>query len=95
MQVFIFKRYHQIDFSDGSNVSELDGPVVKTSPSNPGVLVRSLVGEPRSHMPLGKTENRNSTVTNSIKTFKMVHIKKKKSLREIYNNALNFEASPE
>ena len=38
-----------------------------------------LAGELRSHMPPGqktKTENRNSIVTNSIKTLKMVHIKK-------------------
>ena len=41
--------------------------------------VQSLVGELRSHIPCGqraKTENRNNMITNSIKTFKMVHIKK-------------------
>ena len=46
----------------------------------PGACVRSLVGELRSHMPCGqktKKENRNDIVTNSIKTFKIVHIKKK------------------
>ena len=30
------------------------GPVVKTSPSNAGVWVRSLVGELRSNMPRGQ-----------------------------------------
>ena len=45
-----------------------------------GVQVRSLVGELRSHVPLGQeieTENRSNIVTHSIKTLKMVHIKKK------------------
>ena len=45
-----------------------------------GVQVQVLVRVLRAHMPGGqknKTENRNSIVTNSIKTFKMVHIKKK------------------
>ena len=32
----------------------LGSPVVKTSPSNAGVRVRSLVGELRSHVPLGQ-----------------------------------------
>ena len=43
------------------------------------VRVRSLVGGLGSHMPQGqntKTENRSNTVINSIKTLKMVHIKK-------------------
>lgn len=38
-----------------------------------------LVGERRSHMPCGqntKTQNRSNTVTHSIKTSKLVHIKK-------------------
>ena len=52
------------------------------------VWVQSLVGELRSHkppvQPKRKTkkpqtkQNRGNVVTNSIKTFKMVHIKKKK-----------------
>ena len=42
-----------------------------------GVRVRPLVRELRSHMPLGQ-KARNNTVTNSIKTLKMVHILKKK-----------------
>lgn len=44
-----------------------------------GVSVQSLVRELRSHMPHGqehKTWNRRSIVTNSIKTLKMLHIKK-------------------
>ena len=45
-----------------------------------GVRIRSLVGELRSHMPHSqkehKIQNKNNIVTNSIKTFKMVHIKK-------------------
>ena len=43
------------------------------------VGVQSLVGKLRSHMPLGqkiKAKNRSNGVTNSIKTFKMIHIKK-------------------
>ena len=42
--------------------------------------VQSLVGELRSHMPQGqktKTYSRSNIVTNSIKTLKIVHIKKK------------------
>ena len=42
------------------------------------VQVQSLVGELRSDMPCSqkiKTENRNNIVTNSIQTFKKVHIK--------------------
>jgi len=44
------------------------------------VQVPSLVGELRTHMHYGQktnTLNRSSIVTNSIKTLKMVHIKKK------------------
>ena len=55
------------------------GPVVKTLSSNAGVQVRSLVWELRSYMPHGqktKAENRSNIVTNSIKSFKMVHIQK-------------------
>ena len=46
-----------------------------------GVWVQSLVRKLRSHISLGqktKTWNRSSIVTNSRKTLKMVHIKKKK-----------------
>ena len=46
-----------------------------------GLQVQSLVGELRSHMPCGqkaKTLNRSNTVTNSIKTLKMVRMRKKK-----------------
>ena len=62
------------------------GPVVKTSPSNARMQVWSLTGEIRSHMPQGqkpKTYNRSNIVTNSIKTFKMVHIKKKKIFKKM------------
>ena len=44
-----------------------------------GTWVRSLVQELRSHMPHSQkteTENRSNVVTNSIKTLKLVHIKK-------------------
>ena len=47
--------------------------VVEISPSNAGVQVRSLVGELGSHVPLSqktKTWNRDSVVTNSVKTLK-------------------------
>ena len=43
-----------------------------------GVWVQSLVRELRHHMPHGQKQNRSNIVTNSIKTFKMSHIKKKK-----------------
>ena len=49
------------------------GPVVKTSQSSTGG-VGLIPG-------WDQTENRNNIVTNSIKTLKMVHIKKKKSLK--------------
>ena len=56
------------------------GPVVKTLLSNAGVIVPSLVRKLRSHLPLGQKtkdmKNRSNIVKNSIKTFKMVHIKK-------------------
>ena len=42
--------------------------------------VQPLVGKLGSHMPHGwktKTESRNNTITNPIKTLKMVHIQKK------------------
>ena len=45
-----------------------------------GVRFQSLVGKPESHMPRGqgtKPQNRGNVVTNSTKTLKMVHIKKK------------------
>ena len=63
------------------------GPVVKTSSSNAEVA-GSIPGQGlRFHMPHSqntKTENRSSIITSSIKTFKMIHIKKvfqKKSLK--------------
>ena len=55
------------------------GPVVKTLPSNAGVL--PLVEKLGAYMLCSqktKVQNRNNTVINSIKTLKMVHIKKKK-----------------
>ena len=45
-----------------------------------GMWVQSLARELRSHQPRGQkteTEKRNNTVMNSIKTLKMVYIKKK------------------
>ena len=62
--------------------------MLKTSLSNAGARVQSLVRELRSHMlhsQENKTENRNNMVTNSTKTFKMVHIKKKKSKKKKRN----------
>ena len=59
--------------------------VVKTSPSNAGV-VGSIPGWgariPRLVAKKTKTENSRNTVTNSVKTLKMVHIKKKKNLKK-------------
>ena len=54
-------------------------PVMKTSPSNEGGTGSTPGQELRSHMPHGqksKTQNRNTVVTHSIKTLKMIHIKK-------------------
>ena len=54
------------------------GPVVGTSPSNAGG-VGSIPGL-GAHLPHGQkneTSDKNSIVTSLIKTFKMVHIKKK------------------
>ena len=49
-----------------------------------------LIGELRSHRPQGKKtktlKKRRNTVTNSIKTFKMVHIQKKKILKKKKRN---------
>ena len=62
------------------------GPEVKTLPPTHGVWVWFLVGELRSHMTCGqktKSWNRNSTVTTSIKTLKMVHVKKKKIWKKV------------
>ena len=44
-----------------------------------GVWVQSLVRELRHHMPHDQNQNRINIVTNSIKTFKISHIKKKKN----------------
>ena len=41
-----------------------------------GLQVPSLVGELRSHMPRGQ-KKKIDKVTNSMKTLKMIHIKKK------------------
>ena len=61
------------------------GPEVKTSPSN-AWGTGSLVGKLRSHMPHGqktRTWDRSNIVTDSIKTLKMVPIKKKTLKKEI------------
>ena len=54
--------------------------MVKTLLSIAGVTVPALVRKLRSHLPQGQNtkdmKNRSNIVTNSIKTFKMVHIKK-------------------
>ena len=55
-------------------------PMVETSPSNAVGVVRSLAVELRSHISHGqknpKIKNRSNIVKNSIKTLKMIHIKK-------------------
>ena len=49
----------------------------------PGLPVRSLAGELRSHLPCSqKTKTWSNIERNSVKTLKMVHIKKKKVDRE-------------
>ena len=53
--------------------------MVKTSPSNQGVWVQAPVRELGSHMPRGqniKTQNRNNVVIKSVKTLKMIYVKK-------------------
>ena len=50
-----------------------------------GMRVQSLVGELRSHKPQGhKPKHKIEAIllTNSIKTLKMVHVKKKKKLKK-------------
>ena len=55
---------------------------LRLHPSGQGLQVRSLArGELRAYVPHSqkiKTQKRSSVVTNSVKTLKMVHIKKKK-----------------
>ena len=55
------------------------GPVVKASPPSAGHVVQSLVRQLRSHMPPGQKpkQKTNDIVTNSMKTLKVIHIKKK------------------
>ena len=55
-------------------------PVVKTSPSNTGGA-DSIPGRGAKipHASRPRNQNRSNIVTNSIKTLKMVHVKKKKS----------------
>ena len=55
--------------------------MVKTLLSNAGVKALSLVVEVRFHMPRGQKPKQETSnhVINSIKTFKMVPIKKKES----------------
>ena len=61
------------------------GPVVKTSPSNAGGAgLISSQGAKISHALQPKNQNvnnRSNGVTNSIKTLKTIHIKKKKTLK--------------
>ena len=58
---------------------------LRLHPSGQGLQVRSLArGELRAYVPHSqkiKTQKRSSVVTNSVKTLKMVHIKKKKNLK--------------
>ena len=60
--------------------------MVKISRSNVGGAGSSLVRELRSHIPpCQKKQNindRSNTVTNSAKTLKMIHIKKKKIFKK-------------
>ena len=60
------------------------GPVVKTLPSSAGG-VGLIPGQgakiPQASWPKSNVNSRSNIVTNSTKTFKMVHIKKKKSLK--------------
>ena len=55
------------------------GPVVKTLPSNQGVQVQAPGSQLWSHMPHGqntKTQNRNNVVIKSVKTLKIIYVKK-------------------
>ena len=51
------------------------GPVIKTLPSNTGDA-GSIPGCPHSSWPKNQSINRSNIVSGSIKTLKMVHIKK-------------------
>ena len=63
--------------------------MIKTPLLVQGLQVQSLVGELRSHMPLGKESKHktNNIETNSIKTLKMVHIKKSLKQKNKENGA--------
>ena len=54
-------------------------PVWRGAGSIPGQGAKTSRASGPKHSNQGKTKNRSNMVTNSIKTFKMVHIKKKKS----------------
>ena len=49
-----------------------------------GVQIPSLVWEVRSRAAKMQSVKQNNIVTNSIKTLKMVHIKKKKVLKKVF-----------
>ena len=50
--------------------------MVKTSPSNVGVIPGQAAKTPHASWPKNQNMNRSNIVTDSIKTLKMVHIKK-------------------
>ena len=57
-----------------------DGPLVETLPSSAEGASLISTGGAKIHMPWGqktKTQNRSKSITNSIKSLKMVHMKKK------------------
>lgn len=76
--IVLIQIWYQIKFSRHTNEEDRAlpwQPVVKTSSSN-AEGVGSVPGHLRAHMPHGqKTRTRTYTVTNSITTLKMVHIK--------------------
>jgi len=61
------------------------GPVVKTLPSDAGGMGSIPVQRVRSHVSCSQKpkQKTNNIVTNSIKTFKMVHIKKSKTINKM------------
>ena len=59
-------------------------PVWRGADSIPGQGAKTSHASGPKHSNQGKTKNRSNMVTNSIKTFKMVHIKKKKNLKKIH-----------
>ena len=76
MLFYCIKNHSQGDFPGGV--------VVKTSPSNAGDVVQSLVRELHASQPKTKTEHRSNIVANLIKNFLKITVNDS-DLAEIYS----------